>query len=213
VGGVGCVEISNSTTPKMVTFSEEAVAAYDMLVNKRHGVESKMTWEASSSFTGNGDKWNSTSSAEETYSPPWVPQLEVAGHRGGLVAGSARQGQVWNTLLGAVGTSQLSDATLGHHQRKGAFEHSNQDQERTSPWPNQESKGSLDSTRTYEPWAWRSQFERMKEVHDEQREELLRRERPKKSILKDQRSKWEVSKVPRQKRVKLLTPGDKQTTL
>merc|ERR1712032_1261981 len=102
VGGVGCVEISNSTTPKMVTFSEEAVAAYDMLVNKRHGVESKMTWEASSSFTGNGDKWNSTSSAEETYSPPWVPQLEVAGHRGGLVAGSARQGQVWNTLLGAV---------------------------------------------------------------------------------------------------------------
>ena len=29
----------------------------------------------------------------------------------------------------------------------------------------------------------------------------------------DGRSKWEVSKVPRQKRVKLLTPSDKQTTL
>ena len=56
-------------------------------------------------------------------------------------------------------------------------------------------------------------MERLKDAHDEQREELLRRERPRKSILKDQRSKWEVSKVPRQKRVKLFTPGDKQTTL
>ena len=195
----------------MVTFSEEAVAAYDLLVNKQHGVESNTARGASSSFNGTGDKWNS--GAEETYSPPWVPQLEVAGHRGGLVAGSARQGQVWNTLLGTLGTSQLSDATLDQHQRKGAFEHSNQNQERTSPWPNQESKGSLDSTRTYEPWAWRSQMERLKDAHDEQREELLRRERPRKSILKDQRSKWEVSKVPRQKRVKLLTPGDKQTPL
>ena len=56
-------------------------------------------------------------------------------------------------------------------------------------------------------------MERLKEAYDEEREEL-RREGPRKSILKvDQRSKWEVSKVPRQKRVKLLTPSDKQTTL
>ena len=33
------------------------------------------------------------------------------------------------------------------------------------------------------------------------------------SILKDGRSAWEVSKVPRQKRVKLITPADKQTAL
>ena len=55
-------------------------------------------------------------------------------------------------------------------------------------------------------------MERLKEADDQEREEL-RREGPRKSILKDQRSKWEVSKVPRQKRVKLLTPADKQTAL
>ena len=68
----------------MVSFSEQAVAAYDLLVNKQHGVESNTVRGASSSFN---------SGAEETYSPPWVPQLEVAGHRGGLVASSARQAQ------------------------------------------------------------------------------------------------------------------------
>ena len=198
----------------MVTFSEDALAAYDLLVNKRHGVEYETMWEASSGVVDNGEKWNS--SGEETYNPPWAPQLEVAGHRGGLAAGSARQGEVWNTLLGTkVGASQAYHATLDHQQRKGALEHSNQEknQERTLSWSNQESKGSLDSKRTYEPWAWRSQMERLKEAYDEEREEL-RREGPRKSILKvDQRSKWEVSKVPRQKRVKLITPADKQTTL
>ena len=189
------------------------MAAYDLLVNKRHRVEPQTMWEASPGVVKNGEKWNC--SGEETYSPPWAPQLEVAGHRGGLGAGSARQGEVWKTLLGTtVGASQACHPTLDHQQRKGALEHSNQEkeQERTLLWSNQESKGSLDSKRTHEPWAWRSQMERLKEADGEEREEL-RREGPRKSILKDQRSKWEVSKVPRQKRVKLLTPADKQTAL
>ena len=69
----------------MVSFSEQALAAYDLLVNKHHGVESEILREVSSSVAGNGDQLSC--SAEETYSPPWAPQLEVAGHRGGLVAG------------------------------------------------------------------------------------------------------------------------------
>ena len=160
-------------------------------------------WKVSSSVTGIGDKLNC--SAEETYSPLWAPQLEVAGHRGGLVAGSTRQAQVWNTLLGTVGSSQLCD----DQERKGVFEPSSiieSFNQRTSPLANPESK---DSRRAYEPWGWRSQMERLQD----EREELMSRNGPRKSILKDGRSKWEVSKVPRQKRVKLLTPADKQTTL
>merc|ERR1712110_768596 len=68
------------------------------------------------------------------YSPPWVSQLEVAGHRGGLVAGSARQAQVWNTLLGTGGSiaGQTLETTLDHRDRKGVFEHPlNKNQERT----------------------------------------------------------------------------------
>ena len=134
---------------------------------------------------------------------PWA-QLDVAGHRGGLVAGSARQAKLWNTLLGTVGSSQL-DATPDHQERKGVFKHSNVESfnQRTSPLPNPESKNSK---RAYEPWGWRSQMERLRE----EREEVSV---PKKSILKDGRSAWEVSKVPRQKRVKLITPADKQTAL
>ena len=78
----------------MVSFSEDAVAAYDLLVNKRHGVESQTMWEAWPGVVKNGEKWN-CSAGEETYNPPWAPQLEVAGHRGGLVAGSARQGRLY----------------------------------------------------------------------------------------------------------------------
>ena len=186
----------------MVTFSEQALAAYDLLVNKGHDFESEK-----SSVGVNGDTLNY--SPEETYSPPWAPQLEVAGHRGGLVAGSARQAQVWNTLLGTLGSSQLSDAAMDHQEGKGSFKHSNIESfnERTSRLPNPENK---DSKRTYEPWAWRSQMERLKE---ERKDLLMRGTGPRKSILKDGRSAWEVSKVPKQKRVKLLTPADKQTTL
>ena len=190
----------------MVSFSEQALAAYDLLVNKHHGVESETLREVSSSVAGNGDQLSC--SAEEMYSPPWAPQLEVAGHRGGLVAGGARQAQLWTTLLGTVGCSQLGDATSDHQERKGVFKHSNVElfNQRTSPLPNPESNNSR---RAYEPWTWRSQMERLKE----EREEVLRGSGPKKSILKDGRSAWEVSKVPRQKRVKLITPADKQTAL
>ena len=102
----------------MDTFSEQALAAYDLLVNKGPGFESEK-----SSVGGNGGTLNYC--PEETYSPPWAPQLEVAGHRGGLVAGSARQAQVWNTLLGTLGSSQLSDAAMDHQEGKESFKHSN----------------------------------------------------------------------------------------
>ena len=147
----------------MVSFSEQAVAAYDLLVNKQHGVESETLREVSSSVAGNGDQLSC--SAEETYNPPWAPQLEVAGHRGGLVAGGARQAQLWNTLLGTVGCSQLGDAISDYQERKGVFKHSNVElfNQRTSPLPNPESNNSR---RAYEPWTWRSQMERLKEERD-----------------------------------------------
>ena len=191
----------------MVRFSEEAVAAYELLVNKRK--ESNTVWGASSgalsSVFDSGDKWNSI--GELTYSPPWVSQLEVAGHRGGLVAGSARQAQVWNTLLGTGGgiTGQTFETALDHRERKGVFEHPSN--------KNQEIKDSSDSKRTYQPWTWRSQMESLREAQEEKREKLLRDQGPRKSILKEQKSRWEVSKVPRIKRVKLITPSDKQTVL
>ena len=196
----------------MVRFSEEAVAAYELLVNKRQ--ESNTAWGASSGdlpgVFGSGDKWNS--GGEETYSPPWVSQLEVAGHRGGLVAGSARQAQVWNTLLGTGGS--IAGQTFDHRERKGVFEHPlNKNQERTLPCLNKEIKDSSDSKRTYQPWTWRSQMESLREAEEEKREKLLRDQGPRKSILKEQKSRWEVSKVPRIKRVKLITPSDKQTVL
>ena len=200
----------------MVRFSEEAVAAYELLVNKRQ--ESNTAWGASpgalSGVFDSGDKWNS--GGEETYSSPWVSQLEVAGHRGGLVAGSARQAQVWNTLLGTGGgiAGQTFETALDHRDRKGVFEHPlNKNQERTLPCPNQDIKDSSDSKRTYQPWTWRSQMESLREAEEEKREKLLRDQGPRKSILKEQKSSWEVSKVPRIKRVKLITPSDKQTVL
>ena len=52
----------------MVSFSEQAMAAYDLLVNKQHGVESETLWEVSSSVAGNGDKLNCR--REETDIPP-----------------------------------------------------------------------------------------------------------------------------------------------
>ena len=187
----------------MVRFSEEAVAAYELLVNKRQ--ESNTAWGASpgalSGVFDSGDKWNS--GVEEKYSPPWVSQLEVAGHRGGLVAGSARQAQVWNTLLGTGGS--IAGQTFDHRERKGVFEHPLN--------KNQEIKDSEDSKRTYQPWTWRSQMESLREAEEEKREKLLRDQGPRKSILKEQKSRWEVSKVPRIKRVKLITPSDKQTVL
>ena len=194
----------------MVRFSEEAVAAYELLVNKRQ--ESNTAWGASpgalSGVFDSGDKWNS--GVEEKYSPPWVSQLEVAGHRGGLVAGSARQAQVWNTLLGTGGS--IAGQTFDHRERKGVFEHPlNKNQERTLLCPNQDIKDSSDSKRTYQPWTWRSQMESLREAQEEKK--LLRDQGPRKSILKEQKSSWEVSKVPRIKRVKLITPSDKQTVL
>lgn len=191
----------------MVRFSEEAVAAYELLVNKRQ--ESNTAWGASpgalSGVFDSGDKWNS--GVEEKYSPPWVSQLEVAGHRGGLVAGSARQAQVWNTLLGTGGSiaGQTFETALDHRERKGVFEHPSN--------KNQDIKDSSDSKRTYQPWTWRSQMESLREAQEEKREKLLRDQGPRKSILKEQKSSWEVSKVPRIKRVKLITPSDKQTVL
>ena len=67
----------------MISFSDQAVAAYDLLVNKRHEHESETLWKVSSSVTGIGDKLNC--SAEETYSNfrNYAPPLDV---KGGIIA-------------------------------------------------------------------------------------------------------------------------------
>ena len=170
---------------ELLRFSQEAESVYERLVNGRQGLEGQEDM---------GMGWSSERVVEADTRHQCLPgdqEMYSPAWEPGLKVAGWRGGLVVTSHRQGQAWGRLLDTSI--------------------PIISTGSSPSL-TARSYEPWSWKRQFE----GEMERREEELA-SKPRKSCLKTQNSVWEVSLknpvIPKQKRVKIVCPGDQQTAV